>query len=148
MLSCIQLFVASRLLCPWDFPGKNTGEDCHFLHQGIFPTPGSNPYLLSLRHCQADSLPPGQPGSQSKYIHPHFTDVETESQIGSMTCPEFYRRSKQILHLFLNLMPFSQIPLPFHNNVLKWTDHWRSIETIASPTLKDRNHLEQPCFDR
>ena len=32
----------SRLLCPWDFPGKNTGAGCHFLLQGIFPTQGSN----------------------------------------------------------------------------------------------------------
>ena len=29
---------ASLLLCPWDFPGKNTGVGCHFLLQGIFPT--------------------------------------------------------------------------------------------------------------
>ena len=28
----------SRLLCPWDFLGKNTGVGCHFLLQGIFPT--------------------------------------------------------------------------------------------------------------
>ena len=21
----------TRLFCPWDFPGKNTGADCHFL---------------------------------------------------------------------------------------------------------------------
>ena len=33
----------SRLPCPWDFPGKNTGVGCHFLLQGIFPTQGSNP---------------------------------------------------------------------------------------------------------
>ena len=25
-------------LCPWDFPGKNTGVGCHFLLQGISPT--------------------------------------------------------------------------------------------------------------
>ena len=25
-------------LCPWSFPGKNTGVDCHFLLQGFFPT--------------------------------------------------------------------------------------------------------------
>ena len=24
----------TRLHCPWDFPGKNTGVDCHFLLQG------------------------------------------------------------------------------------------------------------------
>ena len=28
----------ARLLCPQDFPGKNTGLGCHFLLQGIFPT--------------------------------------------------------------------------------------------------------------
>ena len=32
----------TRLLCPWDFPGKHTGVGCHFLLQGIFPTKGSN----------------------------------------------------------------------------------------------------------
>ena len=36
----------ARLLCPWDFPGKNTGVCCHFLLQGIFPTQGSNPCFL------------------------------------------------------------------------------------------------------
>ena len=39
----------SRLLCPWDFPDKNTGVGCHALLQGIFPTQGSNPGLL---HCR------------------------------------------------------------------------------------------------
>ena len=31
------------------FPGKNTGVDCHFLLQRIFPTQGLNPGLL---HCR------------------------------------------------------------------------------------------------
>ena len=26
----------ARLLCSWDFPGKNTGMSCHFLLLGIF----------------------------------------------------------------------------------------------------------------
>ena len=33
-------------LCPWSFPGKNTGVGCQFLPQGIFPTRGSNPRPL------------------------------------------------------------------------------------------------------
>ena len=37
-----------RLLCPWNFAGKDTGVGCHFLLQGIFPTQGSNPCLLCL----------------------------------------------------------------------------------------------------
>ena len=31
---------STRLLCPWDSPGKNIGVGCHFLLQGIFPTQG------------------------------------------------------------------------------------------------------------
>ena len=38
----------TRLLCPWDSPGKNTGVGCHFLLQGVFLTQGSNP---GLPHC-------------------------------------------------------------------------------------------------
>ena len=37
-----------RLLCPWNFPSRNTGLGCHFLLQGIFPTQGLNPGLLCL----------------------------------------------------------------------------------------------------
>ena len=33
----------SRLLCPWNSPGKSTGGACHCLLQGIFPNQGSNP---------------------------------------------------------------------------------------------------------
>ena len=43
----------ARLLCPWDFPGKNIGVGCHFFLQGVFLTQGSNSCLL---HWQADSL--------------------------------------------------------------------------------------------
>ena len=41
--------VTTRLFCPWDFPGKNTGVGYYFLIQGIFPTQGSNSGLL---HCR------------------------------------------------------------------------------------------------
>ena len=40
---------ATRLLCPWNSPGKNSGMGSHSLFQGIFPTQGSNPGLL---HCR------------------------------------------------------------------------------------------------
>ena len=34
---CLCLCVCvDRFLCPWDFPGKNTGVGCPFLLQGIF----------------------------------------------------------------------------------------------------------------
>ena len=37
----------SRLLCPWNSPGKNTEVGSHSLLQGIFPTQGANPGLLT-----------------------------------------------------------------------------------------------------
>ena len=33
----------TRLLCLWDFPGKNTGVACHSFLQGIFLIQGYNP---------------------------------------------------------------------------------------------------------
>ena len=62
VLSPVRLFVTpwtqpSRLLCPQNFPGKNTGVGCYFLLPGIFPNQGWNPWLLHLLHWQVDSLP-------------------------------------------------------------------------------------------
>ena len=59
--------VAKSLLCPWDFPGKNTGLSCHLLLQGIFPTQELNPRSPAL---EADSLLTELPGLEmpfSKY---------------------------------------------------------------------------------
>ena len=39
----------TRLLRPWDSPGKSAGVGCHCLLQGIFPTRASNP---GLPHCR------------------------------------------------------------------------------------------------
>ena len=47
----------TRFLCPWDYPGKNTGVGCHFLLQGIFLTQGSNLHLL---HWQEYSITGGK----------------------------------------------------------------------------------------
>ena len=55
----------ARLLCPWDFPGKNTGVGCYFLLQGIFPTRESNPYLL---HCTQILLPSKPPGKTNPIV--------------------------------------------------------------------------------
>ena len=39
----------TKLLCPWNSPGKNTGLGYQVLLQGIFPTQGLN---LGLPHCR------------------------------------------------------------------------------------------------
>ena len=50
----------TRLLCPWDSPGKNTGAGCLVLLQGILPTQGSN---LCILNWQEGSLLLSQLGS-------------------------------------------------------------------------------------
>ena len=67
VLSCVWLFgtrglEAARLLCAWDFSGRNIGVGCYFLLWGILPTQGLN---LCLLHWQVDSLPLVSPGKFS-----------------------------------------------------------------------------------
>ena len=69
----------ARLLCPQDFPGKNTRVGCPFLLQGIFPTRGSN---LSLLQWQANSLalshqgsPPSSMGNKGGMLAYIFANV-------------------------------------------------------------------------
>ena len=80
----------SRLLCSWDFPGKNTGVGGHFLLQGIFLTQGSNPRLLCLLHWQVDSLP------LSHVESPKWSCVHSDGKHSSALSP-------QICFLFLKL---------------------------------------------
>ena len=47
----------TRLLCPWDFPGKNISSRYHFFLPGIFLVLGLNSCLLCLQHWQANCLP-------------------------------------------------------------------------------------------
>ena len=57
----------TKLLRPWDFPGKSTGVGCHFLLQGIFPTQRSNP---GLPHCRQMLYRLSHRESQTYFPHP------------------------------------------------------------------------------
>ena len=72
-----------RLLCPWDFPGKDTGVGCHALLQGIFPTQGLNQHRL---RCQADSLPLSHLGSFMKKV----CQVNERMQVELLSFPVSY----------------------------------------------------------
>ena len=56
----------SRLLCPWNFPGKTTGVGYHALFQGIFPTQESNP---GFPHCRWLLYQLSDLGSPLTYTH-------------------------------------------------------------------------------
>ena len=69
---CNPWTIATRFLCPWDSPDKNTGVGCCTLLQVIVPTRGSNPHLLSLLHLLVGSLPlapPRKPESSERLLH-------------------------------------------------------------------------------
>ena len=69
MVSHVQLFVApwtvaTRLLCPWNFPGKNTGVSLRFLLQGDLSNPGIEPESPSSLEWAGrffTTEPPGKP---------------------------------------------------------------------------------------
>ena len=86
----------TRFLCPWNFPGKNTGVGCIFPLQGIFLTQGSNRHLLCLLLWLADSLPPRHLWSiniisntynnqEGTYCPPDIFQMEKVSHVDWMT---------------------------------------------------------------
>ena len=53
----------ARLLCPWNFLGKNTGVGCCFLLSGHLPDPGVEPVSLmspALAGGFFTAVPPGK----------------------------------------------------------------------------------------
>ena len=88
----------ARLLCPWNFTGKNTGVNCYFLFQGIFVIKESNSGLLCLVPWQMGSLPAAPPGkpmlqtiTQSDFVlsyitlHTVYTNIQSHRITGFVT---------------------------------------------------------------
>ena len=58
----------ARFLCPWNFPGRITTVDCHFLLKGIFLTQRLNPGLLYCRQIFHHLSHQGRVGSYGNSI--------------------------------------------------------------------------------
>ena len=70
------------LLCPWDFPGKNTRVGWYFLFQGIFPTQGWN---LGLLHCSQilyHLSHQGSPCKEPNVFAQNSTVLQVQSRLG------------------------------------------------------------------
>ena len=70
----------NKLLCPWNFLGKNTGLGCYFLLQGIFLAQRLNLHLL---HWQVDSLLLSHLGS----LHWAHLAFSVQSSSVTQSCP-------------------------------------------------------------
>ena len=79
----------TRLLCPWDFLGKNSGMGRHFLLQGIFLSQGC------LLHWQSDSLPLSHHGSPYRRGQPLQKKIQ-----------QFLKMSYIYYRIFLPFQPF------------------------------------------
>ena len=74
-----------RLLCPWDFSGKNSGMGCHSLLHGIFPTQGLNLGLPHCRHILYCLSHQGRPNPMRMYIKSSFVHFQFSSV--TQLCP-------------------------------------------------------------
>ena len=106
----------TRLLCPWDFPGKNTGVGGHSLLQGIFLSQGSNPHLLHSRQILYRSEPPEKPdlinggpeGSEGTHCESQMglpSEPQGSREQGStVTCPRSHDGLGTLLFFFFFLL--------------------------------------------
>ena len=91
----------SRLLCPWDFPGKNTGVGCHSLLQGILWIHGSNPFLL---HWQVNSLLLSHQGSLWNPYLPASTNMTVGKLASCLSIKVLLLQNPKLL----NEVPFNK----------------------------------------
>ena len=85
----------ARLLCPWEFPGKNTGVGCHFLVQRTFLTQGLNPSLLLGRWIL---LPLSHLGSSGSALARNKTLTAPEETLYNLRLSLWIGDFKQLIH--------------------------------------------------
>ena len=111
----------TRLLCPWDFPGRNTGVGCHFLLQSIFPNQGWNPGLLYCRPILYRLSHQGSPVCWILYflVHKHIYHTALVSLINMPSGVYFNNNSRSAWKLPLRcqfLVTLSKSPLVYEFN--------------------------------
>ena len=101
----------SRLLGPWDSPGKNTGVACHFLLQGMKVKSESEVAQSCL--TLSDPMDCSLPGS---LVHGIFQARVLEwGAIAFSTELPLYFYWQSIVHICMGL--FSRLPVLFHRSI-------------------------------
>ena len=126
----------TRLLCPWDSPGKNTGVGCHALPQGIKP---SSPASSGLQADFSPTEPPGKPRFNAYNIVNLLSHIKRKTRIffhwewsgvlswwivahriiakGKNLCPQTYVRDKKwaVSILMEDSLGLAKLPLMIHS---------------------------------
>ena len=110
----------TRLLCPWNSQGNNTGVGHHFLLQGIFLSQGWNPHLL---HWLVDSLPSESPRK------PHIVN-------SIVLFLSLFTQILGLFHYLIMLYPINRNSLCFKHFVLY---HGTKIKSFLN---SDRNYSQ------
>ena len=129
----------TRLLDPQDFSGKNTGVDCHFLLQGIFPTQGSNPglphhrqllYRLSqnagLEETQAGIKIAGRNINNLRYADDTTLMAESEDELKSLLMK--VKVDSEKVGLKLNIQ---KMKIVASGPIISWEIDGETVETVA-----------------
>ena len=103
-----------RLLCPWNFPGKNTGVSCHSLLWRIFPTQGSKPGLLHCRQILCHLNHQKLPISSQPWAFIHCGTFSTAEYRMCNGCTIF-----TTMQCDMNFIKFA-----FFSQVLRFMPHW------------------------
>ena len=111
----------ARLLCPWNFPGKNTRVSCYSLLPGIFPIQGWNPGLLYCRQILYHLSHQGSPICWILYflVHKHIYPTALVSVINMPSGAHFNNNSRSVWKLPLRcqfLVTLSKSPLVYEFN--------------------------------
>ena len=127
-----------RFLCPWNFPGKNTGVGCYFLLQRILPDPGIEPGSPAL---QADSLPCEPLGKIVKIYkrinvqHAHQTYFCCLVDQSCLFCnPVDCCLPGSSVHVISQARILEWLPFPFSRGSL-WPRNWTLMSCIADDSL-------------
>ena len=114
----------TRLLYPWNSPGKNAGACCHSIPQRIFLIQESN---LGLPHCGQILYHLNHQGSVSKDLC--YLNVSC-SVCGSWQCSLSHRCSARVMSVFQcashHFYPFYKLFLNYFRGqwVYSWEDGW------------------------
>ena len=126
----------TRLLCPWDSPGKNTGMGCCALLQGIFPTQGLNSHLLPYQAGSLPLEPPEKPGVCICVLGGGVLKKNTKTSLNrNIVRKESLKLSK--LNIFLLYKSFVQLIRKRNGTKYPFTCqvHNYNLLTVTSKTL-------------
>ena len=132
----------TKLLCPWDFPGKNTGVGCYFLLQVIFLIQGSNP---GLPHCR-QTLPSELPGKSGNGWR-NVVKIEFFLLCSKVTASFSIQNRKLVKMYFFVVQSLSHVQLfatswtVAHQASPSFTISWSLLKLISIELMMSSNYL-------